>query len=100
MYSTTRNVRPPYEWEGPTDVAVLYHYRFKSEYEFFVKSCIGGEAIRSQGVMPKCDHMMRKQNYPRKGGDFDDLAWKQLIRMVPKYAIFDEKKDATMADLY
>jgi hypothetical protein len=42
VYSTTLNVRPPYEWKGPTDVAVLYHYRFKSEHEFFVKSCIRG----------------------------------------------------------
>ncbi|KAL7530421.1 hypothetical protein ACHAXR_005281 [Thalassiosira sp. AJA248-18] len=89
LYSTTRG-HVPYEHRGPTDVAALYHYRFKSEEEFYAKSCVRGDAILERGVTPKCDHMSRPQNYPRVGGEMDDLAWRQLKLRVPKYAIFDE----------
>ena len=93
--STARDGRVPYEHRGPTDVAALYHYRFKSEEEFRAKSCVRGDSLRERGSTPKCGHMSRPQNYPREGGGFDDLAWRQLKRRVPKYALFDEMANAT-----
>ncbi|KAL7524920.1 hypothetical protein ACHAXR_000779, partial [Thalassiosira sp. AJA248-18] len=72
IHSTTRNIRPPYIYPGPTDVALLYHYRFKSEEEFRVKSCVRGDSLKMRGVIPKCAHMSTSQNYPRHGEEYDD----------------------------
>ena len=79
----------PYEHDGPTDVGLIYHYKYKSEEEFWFKYCKRGDSLSKWGETPKCDHRHRYGNYPRDGDAFDDSAWRQLKRMVPKYAIFD-----------
>ena len=96
VHSTTKKVRPPYEHPGPTDVALLYHYRFKSEEEFKTKSCVRGDSLKKRGVTPKCTDMTMSQNYPRDGLEFDDRAWVQLKRMCPKYGIFDETTSVSL----
>lgn len=88
--------RVPYQYAGPMDVAAIYHYRFKSEEEFRTKSCVRGDSLKKRGIIPKCDHINRPQNYPRNGNGFDDSAWKQLKLMVPKYALFDEMTDVSI----
>lgn len=90
VHSTTRNSNPYLHTKGPTDVAALYHYRFRSEEEFIHKSCVRGDSLQNRGVNPKCRHMDKPQVYPRDGLNFDDSAWRQLKRMVPKYRVFDE----------
>ncbi|KAL9185978.1 hypothetical protein ACHAXT_005216 [Thalassiosira profunda] len=81
-YGPTKG-RPPYEYAGPTDVAEIYHYRFKSEEEFVAKNCVRGDSLQRRGDNPKCANLNKPQNYPRTGGAFDDAAWRQLKRMCP-----------------
>lgn len=87
----------PYEHpSGPTDVGVIYHYKYKSEEEFYRRSCLRGDSLLKRGDMSKCDHMDKFGNYPRDGSDYDDGAWKQLRRMVPKYAVFDRTTNVSL----
>mmetsp|Transcript_20459 Transcript_20459/g.48052 ORF Transcript_20459/g.48052 Transcript_20459/m.48052 type:complete len:342 (-) Transcript_20459:53-1078(-) len=85
--STTRGVNP-YEHDGPRDVGLLYHYKYKSEEEWYLKSCVRGHALFARGDMRKCNDLERSGNANRAGDDLDEGAWKQLLRMVPKYARF------------
>lgn len=86
----------PYEHNGPTDVGVIYHYKYKSEEEFYVKSCVRGDSLKHRGDMEKCRHMNTYGNFPRGGSDYDDLAWSQLKRQVPKYSIFDTMSNVSL----
>ena len=61
----------------PLDMAVLYHYPFKSG-EGIIKHASGRNAT--------CNNPQYYANY--NGTEFDDTAWKQLTRMVPKYRWF------------
>jgi len=95
VFSTNKCCNPHHH-RGPTDVGEIYHYKFKSEEEFYVKSCVRGDSLLPRGVMTKCGHMHNPGNLPRNGGEFDDSAWKQLKRFVPKYAIFDRMTDVSL----
>ena len=86
----------PYDHDGPRDVGVIYHYKYKSEEEFYVKSCLRGDSLLGRGNMEKCGHMKNYGNFPRHGGTFDDSAWRQLKRMVPKYSIFDRMSNISL----
>jgi hypothetical protein len=73
--------------DGPTDAALLYHYPLKSFGELRYKTCVRGTSIHERGKTPFCD----KPYYPLTNGtEFDDTAWRQLIRMVPKYRVYGE----------
>ena len=85
-----------YDHLGPTDVGVIYHYKYKSEEEYRIKSCVWGDALNNRGYMPKCRDMFHRGNYPRVGGDFDDSAWRQLKRHHPKYSIFDRFSNVSL----
>jgi hypothetical protein len=63
--------------DGDTSVAAVYHYKYKSEEEFYRKSCIRG---RINTAPTKCGEDFRV------GEVFDDTAWQMLKRNVPKYA--------------
>ena len=89
IHHVKKKGRKPRMYKGPTDVAALYHYRFKSEEEFTIKSCSRGDSLRKRGEMPKCHRLKKLGNYPWDGLEFDDRAWVQLKRMCPKYGIFD-----------
>lgn len=67
----------PYNPGGPTDVAVLHHYRYKSVAEFHHKACIRGRA----------DTKMKDLcNLTAPCGDvYDDSAWTAMKKFVPKY---------------
>lgn len=86
----------PYEHRGPTDVGEIYHYKYKSEEEFYMKSCVRGDSLSRRGDMTKCGHMSGYGNFPRDGDAFDDLAWRQLKRQVPKYGILDRMRDVAL----
>jgi len=73
----------------PYDVAVLYHYAFKSEGEFQNKICVRGHSrAEGQSQTPMCGNPKYYKLF--NGTEYDDLAWKQLTRMVPKYRVYDE----------
>lgn len=86
----------PHDYAGPRDVGIIYHYKYKSEEEFYMKSCLRGDSLKLRGDMEKCGHMRNTGNFPRGGIDYDDLAWKQLKRQVPKYAIFDRTTNISL----
>ncbi len=107
--TTGKVIRRPNNWrkqsnsDAPTDVAVLYHYRFKSPNEFYNKNCVRGDVLNSG--FPKCTLHNKGANGGRVeqgmyGGTVDMLAWEQLKKTVPKYAIFDSDTNATMKSLY
>lgn len=73
----------------PSDVALLYHYKFKSAEELHYKKCIRGR-VNVGGKTDQC----RNKNYDvgSNADKFDDLAWQQLTRMLPKYQQFDVER--------
>jgi len=77
-------------------VGEIYHYKYKSEEEFYMKSCVRGDSLSRRGDMTKCGHMSGYGNFPRDGDAFDDLAWRQLKRQVPKYGILDRMRDVAL----
>ena len=86
--STTRGVNP-HDHDGPRDVGIIYHYKYKSDEEWYLKSCVRGDSLLARGDMRKCKDVERYGNEDRAGSDLDRGAWSQLVRMVPKYARFD-----------
>lgn len=66
------------------DVAVLHHYKYKSEKEYVLKSCV---RMAQAGNRWNCGET------PPVGNVFDDMAWQFLKSCVPKYAVFDEWAD-------
>ena len=74
---------------GPYDAAALHHYAFKSEEEFNHKLCVRGHS-REVGTsqVPHCNNP-KYYYYNETAQEFDDSAWKQLLRMVPKYRVYE-----------
>lgn len=88
---------------GPVDVALLYHYRFKSEEEHVRKICLRDHALHATGVFPMCKEGGKRSHYERgmRGNVYDDFAWKKMIKLVPKYAIFDDDSSvSSTTDMY
>lgn len=96
IISTTKRFVPYNHPTGPRDVGLIYHYKFKSEEEFYTKSCLRGDSLLKRGDMTKCTHMSNRGNFPRDGTAYDDGAWQQLKRHVPKYAIFDQMSNVSL----
>lgn len=69
-----------------SDVAVLHHYKYKSETEYHYKSCVRKGA---NGNKKNCNET------PPIGDFFDDSAWQILKARVPKYAMFDDWVDVS-----
>uniref|UniRef100_A0A7S1UNB7 Glycosyltransferase family 92 protein n=1 Tax=Grammatophora oceanica TaxID=210454 RepID=A0A7S1UNB7_9STRA len=72
-------------WNKPSDVALLYHYKYKSEQEWLYKSCIRQDIGNRQDW--NCDQR------PEVGYIKDDTAWRILSERVPKYQMFEEFPD-------
>jgi len=69
----------------PSDVAVLHHYKYKSEQEFRQKTCERGDF---QDAMTKCNEKYLATAF--HGDVYDDSAWEFLKSKVPRYQIYDE----------
>jgi len=82
--------------DGPFDIAVLHHYAFKSKQELDFKLCSRGNALEKDGVKATCNSKYYTLHQDKL--NYNDDAWKQLKRMVPKYRIYDEStnKDTVM----
>ncbi|KAL7530802.1 hypothetical protein ACHAXR_003681 [Thalassiosira sp. AJA248-18] len=72
-------------YDKPDDVAVLYHYIFKSEDEFHYKKCVRGNSLGSKSM---CNYAGYYKLF--NGTMFDNTTWKQLTRMVPKYKVYGQ----------
>jgi hypothetical protein len=71
---------------GPTNVAVLHHYRYKSRKEWVYRACARGrlhstaksKCTEDIGLLPSINSQV-----------FDNAAWELLKQHVPKYGVFD-----------
>ena len=72
-----------------TDVALLYHYGFKSHKEYLNKRLRGraGEANEREQYNKLIRHALRRGG-PR-GDVRDDTVWNALKRLVPAYQVYD-----------
>merc|ERR1712194_56265 len=87
---------------GPTDVAVLHHYKFKSNKEYVQKRSRGrgsGSKVDVDKLINDAKESLKNALHKQKGQGiddpsinkiFDDTAWKVMKKYVPKYAFFDE----------
>lgn len=102
--TTGKVINRPNNWkkqannDAPTDIALLYHFRFRSKEEFYYKNCIRGDVLQLRGVVPKCTRNQAMQGM--YGGQLDTLAWDKLKKMVPKYTTFENDANATIDWLY
>ena len=80
---------------GPSDIAVLHHYAFKSEEEAHLKLCVRGSAFK--GGTPFCG-IKTYYGLIEDQIEFDDTAWKQLTRMVPKYRVYGDTANISLTN--
>lgn len=79
--------------ERPSDILLLYHYRYGSKKEYVFKRCVRGDA---KGGSMWCDgNDIKEEGTPEHiqiapGDVFDDAAWQFLTSRLPKYRVFDE----------
>uniref|UniRef100_A0A7S3DQ55 Glycosyltransferase family 92 protein n=1 Tax=Entomoneis paludosa TaxID=265537 RepID=A0A7S3DQ55_9STRA len=83
--------------DGPRDVALVYHYYFRSFEEHINKRKRGDVFYGDRKDLANITRMAEKGLDPftnkklNKGSVHDDSAWQALKRMVPdKYAVYDE----------
>ena len=83
--------------ERPSDIVLLYHYRYRSKKEYIFRRCVRGEAAgntwcddEGEGITDDetPDHI---QIVP--GEVFDDTPWQFLTSRVPKYRVYNEFED-------
>ena len=72
------------------DIAVLNHYKYKSEEEYMLKSCV-------RQSVTNIDKGCGDTHLPA-GTVFDDTAWQLLQSKVPKYAKFNRDNDEVLPD--
>ena len=82
----------------PSNVILLYHYRYTSTKEYIFKRCVRGQMDRGNFWCSKNGTGVRSDNTPKHiqefpGTVFDDIAWRFLKSRVPKYRIYDEFDD-------
>jgi Glycosyl transferase family 2 len=70
---------------GPTDLAAIYHYKYKSYEEYYRNKVPRGSVFYGGS---KGSTEFKWDSLPN-GSIFDDLAWKTLLRHVPKYKFYD-----------
>lgn len=83
--------------DRPADVAVLHHYKFKSAGELRYKKCIRGR-VNAGGRPDQCQKASYDVGIDAKY--YNDDAWEQLKRMVPKYALYQNAVSKLMVDRY
>ena len=86
-------IKGPFNRNMATDIAVLYHYYFKSRGEYIARMKLGKNMdIR----IPKLKkHLLRSieyaKNAPLPAGDtFDDSIWQVLKNRVPRYGLLED----------
>ena len=86
-------IKGPFNENMTTDIAVLYHYRFKSRGEFIARKEIGSNL---DFRIPKFKKMLVKSIEYAKyaqlpvGDTFDDSIWQVLKNRVPRYGLLED----------
>ena len=70
-----------------TDIAVLYHYRFKSREEFIARK--ESSTTRPQDKITKSIEFAKYGQLP-VGDTFDDSIWQVLKNRVPRYGLLED----------
>lgn len=79
---------------GDVSQAAIYHYKFKSYEEFFQKQCVRGDIYKF--IQKSCP----PEPPPVPGEQYDDSAWKALLRLLPeKYSAFDDNNNDNIDDI-
>ena len=82
--------------ERPSNVALLYHYRYTSMKEYIFKRCFRRNYLGSsnwcnkEGTGLKEIPEGKEHILPQPGSVYDDTAWKLLTQHVPKYRLYDD----------
>ena len=82
-----RVVRGPFNPNGPTDVANLYHFHTKSRKEFIAKRMRGRSDLANAGYSR--EQAEQEADSLQPGVVFDDSAWQLLKEVAPRYRVFD-----------
>ena len=76
--------------ESPIDVAALYHFRGKSEEEWWYRNCVRADV--NNHTMP-CQDNKTKAYVPTGPIRHDDTVWQTLRLAIPSYRRFDHVTD-------
>ena len=87
----------PFNPDGPTDVVVLHHIWTKSEKEYKFKTCTRG--FVAHGIENRTLNFPHCGTIPPTGSVFDNAAWLELKKRVPRYAVFDSEEFRNRASL-
>mmetsp|Transcript_37300 Transcript_37300/g.78666 ORF Transcript_37300/g.78666 Transcript_37300/m.78666 type:complete len:373 (+) Transcript_37300:288-1406(+) len=82
-------------YDKPTNVAVIHHYKTLSEGEWHEKNCKRKD-INNYDLSTHCNIKAAEVVPVERGGSsIDESAWEALRRMVPSYQVYDslEEKD-------
>mmetsp|Transcript_32898 Transcript_32898/g.69220 ORF Transcript_32898/g.69220 Transcript_32898/m.69220 type:complete len:425 (-) Transcript_32898:703-1977(-) len=85
----------------PSQVLLLYHYRYTSSKEYHYKKCIRRETDGAKGCNEKLGTLHTVQELEEKGRPthialrtgsvFDDSAWRLFVERVPKYGMYNDE---------
>ena len=86
-------IKGPFNENMATDIAVLYHYRFKSRGEFIARKEIGSNLDfripKFKKVLVKSIEYAKYAQLP-VGDTFDDSIWQVLKNRVPRYGLQED----------
>ena len=86
-------IKGPFNENMATDIAVLYHYRFKSRGEFIARKEIGSNLDfripKFKKVLVKSIEYAKYAQLP-VGDTFDDSIWQVLKNRVPRYGLLED----------
>ena len=85
-------INGPFNRNMTTDIAVLYHYRYKSKEEFIARKSddsrsFGNKKLARYGPLPV-------------GDTFDDSVWQVLKSRVPRYGLLEDIRIEQILSIY
>ena len=85
-------INGPFNRNMTTDIAVLYHYRYKSKEEFIARKSddsrsFGNKELARYGPLPV-------------GATFDDSVWQVLKSRVPRYGLLEDIRIEQILSIY
>ena len=78
--------------DRPSDVMLIYHYRYLSTREYLYKRCVRGQISDFSWCTDDKKSLRAGIPWhivPHSGTVYDDKAWRFLAERVPKYSVFD-----------
>jgi hypothetical protein len=75
---------------GPTDVALIYHYKTKSWKEYIAKRMRGTAAWQLSNDVSWMIAQAKSGHALQASKAFDDTIWQRMTQMCPQYKMFDQ----------